>query len=59
MKQLAAYIFYILICFGFQEGFSQNPEVNTTSGVVRGITLPESHAFYGVRYAQAPIGDLR
>ena len=37
----------------------QNPEVNTTSGMIIEVTLSKSHAFYGVRYAEAPIGELR
>lgn len=36
-----------------------HPAVNTTSGEVEGITFSESHAFYGIPYAEAPEGSLR
>ena len=49
----------ILICALTGTGLSQNPELDTTSGVVIGTTHSESHAFYGVRYGQAPDGEYR
>ena len=49
----------LLLFIGARNVASQNPEVNTTSGMIIGVTLSESHAFYGVRYAEAPIGELR
>ena len=50
---------FLLLFIGARSAASQNPEVNTTSGMIIGVTLPESHAFYGVRYAKPPIGELR
>jgi len=38
---------------------SQFPRINTTVGIVIGSTSDVAHTFYGVRYAQPPIGDLR
>ena len=40
-------------------GCCQYPEVNTTSGIVTGITNLDVHSFYGVCYGQAPVEDLR
>ena len=50
-------IFLLNICAKF--GFCQHPEVNTTSGILIGITNIDVHSFFSVRYGQAPIGDLR
>ena len=52
-------LIFLLLFIGARNVASQDPEVNTTSGMIVGVTLPESHAFYGVRYAKAPIGELR
>ncbi|XP_076823388.1 uncharacterized protein LOC143469537 [Clavelina lepadiformis] len=43
------------------EGYiDSNPAWATTlNGRLKGIRLPEAHAFYGVPYAQPPVGDLR
>lgn len=38
---------------------SSNPQVNTTSGLLIGVTHPETHSFYSVPFGQAPIGELR
>ena len=35
------------------------PEIETTSGSMVGASYPESHSFFSVPYAQAPIGNLR
>ncbi|XP_039252255.2 crystal protein-like [Styela clava] len=34
-------------------------QVNTTSGFVTGVTTLKSHVFWGIPYAQPPVGDLR
>ena len=36
-----------------------NPEILTENGTIIGVTYPESHAFYSIRYGQPPTGKLR
>lgn len=36
-----------------------NPLVKTDDGVFRGVATPTMNEFLGIRYAQAPVGDLR
>jgi len=50
-------LFFLFVFVDFTE--SQNPQINTTSGMVIGNTGDVAHTFYGIRYAQPPIGDLR
>ena len=35
------------------------PLANTSDGVFRGVATPTFNEFLGIRYAQAPVGDLR
>jgi len=50
---------YVFLLIFVHFAVSQNPQINTTSGMVMGSTSDAAHTFYGVRYAQPPIGDLR
>jgi len=52
-----AHICFLLAFSHF--ALSQNPQINTTSGMVIGNTGDVVHTFFGIRYAQPPIGDLR
>src|SRR5215467_4962505 len=38
---------------------ASGPRVITEDGVFRGIATPTMNEFLGIRYAQAPVGDLR
>ncbi|XP_039274384.2 crystal protein-like [Styela clava] len=35
------------------------PRVQTTSGLIHGITTKHDHSFYGIPYAKPPVGELR
>jgi len=50
-----SYIIFVLVCACSRYGFSQNPEIDTTSGVVIGKTHSKSHSFYSVRYGKPPV----
>lgn len=38
---------------------SQSPTVTTAAGAVRGAPHPQGAAFFGIPFAEAPVGDLR
>lgn len=35
------------------------PSVNTTSGLVYGVTVQQGQIFFGIPYAEPPVGELR
>ncbi|XP_073706842.1 cAMP-regulated D2 protein [Garra rufa] len=44
---------------GLDDTSSENPVVITHLGRVRGLTLDKARAFYGIPYADPPVGDKR
>ena len=57
--RLIFFLLVLAICVSVKLVCCQHPEVNTTSGIVIGITNLDVHSFYGVRYGQAPVEELR
>lgn len=44
---------------GLEDGSGAGPVVVTLLGRVRGLTLEKAHVFYGIPYADPPVGDKR
>lgn len=51
----------IISCKTFETGMTQNARVTTENGTLEGIYAPDKNLkmYYGIPYAQAPVGDLR
>src|SRR5690348_8372692 len=50
----------VLMAMAATNGVAESgPVVGTEDGVFRGVTTPTMNEFLGIRYAQAPVGDLR
>src|SRR5579871_1270456 len=55
----AAFLFLLTIAAGRGAVAQSSPVVNSNGESFRGVAVPGMNEFLGIRYAQAPVGDLR
>jgi para-nitrobenzyl esterase len=58
-RNLVALAFLLMTFLPLQAWAGSGPVVETEDGVFRGVATPTMNEFLGIRYAQAPTGELR
>lgn len=56
---MVVYVCFLMMAFAMSSWAASGPLVITEGGVFRGVSTPGMNEFLGIRYAQAPTGDLR